>query len=178
MVVEGLPSMVGDALGSSMGGVESLTKISSATLSLSTWKLNSLKAMSKPLVTIKTAPARLEAGSMMVVAGVKSAMLGYAVLMMVDLAMSTSVSDGMVSMMADIVMPTLMVDAVSKSMLTLVSKSMVNGWMLMSNGDAESKAMADDEPSNFVGVMRLAMVGEGAGESIDPDPVVPTVDAN
>jgi hypothetical protein len=38
--------------------------------------------------------------------------------------------------------------------------------------------MADDEPSNLVGVVRLAMVGEGAGESIDPDPVVPTVGAN
>jgi hypothetical protein len=39
-------------------------------------------------------------------------------------------------------------------------------------------AIADDEPSNLVGVERLAMVGEGAGESIDPDPVVPTVGAN
>jgi hypothetical protein len=27
-------------------------------------------------------------------------------------------------------------------------------------------------------VERLAMVGEGTGESIDPDPVVPTVGAN
>jgi hypothetical protein len=26
--------------------------------------------------------------------------------------------------------------------------------------------------------VRLSMVGEGAGESIDPDPVVPTVGAN
>jgi hypothetical protein len=38
--------------------------------------------------------------------------------------------------------------------------------------------MADDEPSNLVRVMRLAIVGEGAGESVDPDPVVPTVGAN
>jgi hypothetical protein len=38
--------------------------------------------------------------------------------------------------------------------------------------------MVDDEPSNHVDVVRLAMVGEGAGESIDPDPVVPMVGAN
>jgi hypothetical protein len=38
--------------------------------------------------------------------------------------------------------------------------------------------MADDGPSNLVGAMRLAMFDEGAGESVDPDPVVPTVGAN
>jgi hypothetical protein len=43
---------------------------------------------------------------------------------------------------------------------------------------AESTAVADDEPSTLVGVERSAMVGEGAGESIDPDPVVPTVSFN
>jgi hypothetical protein len=55
---------------------------------------------------------------------------------------------------------------------------MVSGSMLMSNGDAESTAIADDEPSNLVGMERLPVVGEGAGESVDPDPVVPTVGAN
>jgi hypothetical protein len=39
-------------------------------------------------------------------------------------------------------------------------------------------AMADVEPSNLVDAVRLSMVGEGASESIDPDPVVPTVGAN
>jgi hypothetical protein len=38
--------------------------------------------------------------------------------------------------------------------------------------------MVDDKPSNLVGVERLAMVGEGAGESVDPDPIVPTVSTN
>jgi hypothetical protein len=38
--------------------------------------------------------------------------------------------------------------------------------------------MADDGPSNLVDAVRLSMVGEGAGESVDPDPVIPTVDAN
>jgi hypothetical protein len=64
---------------------------------------------------------------------------------------------------------------VSMSMLVLVLKLMVSESMSMSIGDAESTAIADDEPSNLVGVVRLAMVGEGAGESVDPHPVVPTV---
>jgi hypothetical protein len=38
--------------------------------------------------------------------------------------------------------------------------------------------MADDEPSNLIDAMRFAIVGEGASESVDPDPVVPTVGAN
>jgi hypothetical protein len=64
------------------------------------------------------------------------------------------------------------------SILTLVSRLMVSELVSMSNSDAESTTMADDEPSNLVDAVRLAMVGEGAGESVDPDPVVPTVDAN
>jgi hypothetical protein len=62
MVIEGLPSITGDVLGAATGGVESLTEISLATLSLSTWKLNSPKAMSKPPVTAETAPAVPEVG--------------------------------------------------------------------------------------------------------------------
>jgi hypothetical protein len=50
--------------------------------------------------------------------------------------------------------------------------------MLMPNDNAESTAIADDEPSNLFGVERLVMVGEGAGKSVDPDPIVPTVGAN
>jgi hypothetical protein len=38
--------------------------------------------------------------------------------------------------------------------------------------------MADGEPSNLVDAVRFVMVGEGAGESIDPDPVFPMVGAN
>jgi hypothetical protein len=39
-------------------------------------------------------------------------------------------------------------------------------------------AMDDDGPSDLVDVMRLAMFDLGAGESVDPDPVIPTVGAN
>jgi hypothetical protein len=38
--------------------------------------------------------------------------------------------------------------------------------------------IADAGPRNLVNVVRLSMIGEGAGESIDPDPVFPTVSAN
>jgi hypothetical protein len=38
--------------------------------------------------------------------------------------------------------------------------------------------MANVGPSNLVDAVRLSMVGEGAGESIDPDPIVPTDGAN
>jgi hypothetical protein len=87
--------------------------------------------------------------------------------MMVGEALSMSV-DAMVSMMVG--------DAV------LVSMSMVDDAMLRSMsmvvGDAESMAVAGDEPSILVDAGRSVMVGEGASESVDPDPVVPTVGAN
>jgi hypothetical protein len=92
VVIEGLPSIASDVLGSAAVGVESQTEISSVAPSLSTWKLNSPKAISKPPVLTETAPARLGAGSMVVAAGVRSVMLGDAVSMMVDLAMLTSFS--------------------------------------------------------------------------------------
>jgi hypothetical protein len=72
-------------------------------------------------------------------------------------------------MMVGTAMPTAVSMVVLMSILVLVS---------MSNDDAESIAVADVEPSNLVDVVRLAMVGEGAGESIDPDPIVPMVGAN
>jgi uncharacterized membrane protein len=134
--------------------------------------------MSKPPVTTETTPAGLEVVSMMVAAGVRSATLGDAVSMTVDLAMSTSVYDGTVSITAGAAMPTAVSMAVSMSILTLVSRLVVSGLVSMSNGDAESAAMADDEPSNLVDAVRLVVVDEGAGESVDPDPIVPTVGAN
>jgi hypothetical protein len=78
------------------------------------------------------------------------------------------------SMTVGTAMPTMVVDAVSTSMP--MSMSVVDE--AMSIGGAKSTAVADDEPSTLIGVERSAMVGEGAGESVDPDPVVPTVGAN
>jgi hypothetical protein len=54
-------------------------------------------------------------------------------------------------------------------------------------GDAESMAVAGDEPSILVNAGELVetvdagrsmVVGEGADESVDPDPIVPMVGAN
>jgi hypothetical protein len=112
---------------------------------------------------------------MMIAAGVRSAALGDVVSMTVDPVMLTSVSDGLVSMMAGTAMPMAVLMAESMSILPLVSKLMAESML---SGDAESTAMDDDGPSNLVDAVRLSMIGEGAGESIDPDPVVPTVDAN
>jgi hypothetical protein len=61
-----------------------------------------------------------------------------------------------------------------------VSMSMADEAMSMSMvvGDAESTVVAGGEPSILVDVARSTMVGEGASESVDPDPVIPTVGAN
>jgi hypothetical protein len=145
--------------------------------------LNSPKAISKPLDLAEIAPVKLETGSTVVVAresksraGVKSAMLGDVMSTTVDPVMSTMVAGDVVLMTAGTAMPTVVAGAVSTS--RPMSKSVVDEAMLMSVVGAESKAVADDEPSNLVGVVRSAMVGERAGESVDPDPVVPTIGAN
>jgi hypothetical protein len=157
-------------------------EISSAAPSLSTWKLNGPKAISKPHVLATIVPVTLEMGSMVVVAeelmvsiGVDSTMLGD--------AMSMTAVGEVVSMMVGAAMPTMVGDVVS----TLMSMSMADEAtsMLMASevmsmvvGNAELTVVADDEPSTLVNMDRSVMVGEGAGESVDPDPVVPTVGAN
>jgi hypothetical protein len=62
----------------------------------------------------------------------------------------------------------------------VVSMSMADDAMSMSMavGDVEMMAVAGDEPLILVDASRSVMVGEGAGESVDPDPIVPTVGAN
>jgi hypothetical protein len=91
-------------------------------------------------------------------------MVGEATLTTAGEVMSMSMDGGVVSM-------SMYGDAVSMSM----------------GGDAESTTVAGDEPSTLVGAVELVkavdagrsmVVGEGAGESVDPDPVVPTVSAN
>jgi hypothetical protein len=82
-------------------------------------------------------------------------MVGKAVLTLVDAMMSTMVGDAVSMSMAD--------NAMSMSMVV---------------GDAELTAVAGDELSILVDAGRSVMVGEGAGESVDPDPIVPIVSAN
>jgi hypothetical protein len=155
VVVEGVPPIVSGVLGSAMGGVNSLMKISSAALSSSTWKLNNSKAISKPLVLVEADPVGLEMESMVVITGVDSMMVGDAVSMSVDIVVSSMVGDAVLMLMVDY--------AMSMSMVV---------------GDAESTAVAGEESSILVDVKRSVMVGEGASESVDPDLVVPTVGAN
>jgi hypothetical protein len=185
VVDEGVPPTAGGVLGSAAVRVKSLMEISSVTLSSSTWKLNSPKAISKPPVLVKTIPVKIEMGSTVAVAResmasaeARSATLGDAVSVTANPVMSTMVASRVASMSVGTAMPTMVVDAVSMSMLVFMSMLVVSEAMLMSIGGAESTAIADDEPTTLVGVERSVMVGEGAGQSIDPDPIVPTVGAN
>jgi hypothetical protein len=136
------------------------------------WKLNNPKAISKPLVPAETAPVTLEMGSMVVVAEestantrVDSTVLGDAVSTMVGAAMLTMVGDVVSMSMVDEVMSMSMADEATSISIVV--------------GDAKTTAVVGDEPSTLVDVVnRPAMVGEGADESIDPDPIVPMVGAN
>jgi hypothetical protein len=157
-------------------------EISSAAPSLSTWKLNDPKAISKPPVLAMIIPVTLEMGSMVVVAEESMASIGVDSMMLGDAMLMTAIGE-VVSMMVGAAMPTMVGDVVS----TLMSMSMADEAtsilmagevMSMAVGDAESTVVADDEPSTLVNVDISAMVGEGAGKSVDPDPVVPTVSAN
>jgi hypothetical protein len=86
-----------------------------------------------------------------------------------------------VSMLVDAVVSMMVGDAVSTSMVNdAMSMSMADDAMSMSMavGDAESTAIAGDEPSILVDASRSVMVGVGVGESVDPNPIVATVGAN
>jgi hypothetical protein len=74
----------------------------------------------------------------------------------IELAASTSGSAGLALTMAGTAMPTM----VSMSILAVTS-SLVSAAVLLT-----------------VSMSILAVVGDGAGESVDLDPVVPTVGAN
>jgi hypothetical protein len=188
VAVKVVSPIAGGVLGSATGGVDSLMEITLLASSLSTWKLNNPKAMSKPPVLVEAVPITLEMGSMVVVAGewmantgVDSTMLGDAV-SMVGAAMPMMVDDEVVSTMVGAAMPTMAGGVVSMLMsMSMADKAtsmlMADEVMSMSMvvGDAELTAVADDEPSTLVDVDRSAMVGEGAGESVDLDPIVPTV---
>jgi hypothetical protein len=155
VAVGGVPPIASGVFGSATSGADSMMEISSAALSSSMWKLNNLRVMSKPPVLTKVDPIKHEIGSMTVVTGWLMANTG-ADSMMVGEAVSTLVGA---------VIPTMVGDVVSTS---------VGAVMPTMFGDAVSMSMVDD-----VALMSMSMVvGEGAGESVDLDPVVPTVGAN
>jgi hypothetical protein len=82
--------------------------------------------------------------------------MGKALLMMVSIMVS--MAEGALSMAVS------MADG-ALSMAMSMAVLMVDGALSM------AVSMAN-------GALSMAMVGEGAGESVDPDPVVPTVGAN
>jgi hypothetical protein len=173
MVVEGLPSIAGGVLVSAAGGAQSLMDISSIAPSLSTRKLNSPKAISKPPVLAEVGHVRPEMGPMTHVAARSmtspEAVVGSMPSMLtVDEApsMMVSMTDGVLSMMMSLAV-SMVDDALSMAV------SMADGALSM------AVSMADGALSMAVSMaVLMAMVGEGAGESVDPDPVVPTVGAN
>jgi hypothetical protein len=162
VVVEGVSPIVSGVLGFGTGGVDSLMEISSAAPSSSTWKLNHPKAISKPLVLAEADPVKLEMGSTVVVTRGSMANTGVDLMMVGDVA----------SMSVDTVVSMMVGDVVSMSMVDDVMS------MSMAVGDAESMSVVGDEPSILVDASSLVIVGEGASESVDPDPVVPMVGAH
>jgi hypothetical protein len=116
-------------------------------------------------------------------------MVGEAVSMsMVGEAVSTMVGESVsMSMVGEAVSMSMGGEAVSMMVGEAVSMSTVSEAVLMSMGDAESMAVAGDEPMTLgdadelmetVDAGKSIMVGEGASESIDLYPVIPTVGAN
>jgi hypothetical protein len=114
-------------------------------------------------------------------------MVGHAA----SLSMASDAVSMSISMAGDAVSMSMAGDMVSMSMSMTgdaVSMSMAGDVVSMSMTDnAESTAVAGDEPSTLVDVDELVeavdtgrsvMVGERASESVDPDPVVPTIGAN
>jgi hypothetical protein len=141
--------------------------------SLSRWKLNNPKAMSKPPVLVEAVPITLEMGSMVVVAGesmantgVNSTMLGDAVSTLVGAAMPTMVDDEVVSTMVGAAMPTMAGGVVSTLMSMLMADEVMS--MSMAVGDAESTAVADEEPSTLVAADRSAISDEPSTLVLSP----------
>jgi hypothetical protein len=165
MVVEGLPSTVGGVLVSAAGGAESLMEISSIAPLLSTRKLNSPKAMSKPLVLAETGPIEPGMGPMMVVAAR-------------SMSSPEAIVGSMPSMLTVGEAPSMMVskmdDALSMADGALsMAMSMADGALSMAVSTVVSMTVL-----MTIGALSMALVGEGADESVDPDPVIPTVGTN
>jgi hypothetical protein len=161
-----------------------MMEINSAAPSSSTWKLNNLKVISKPPILVEVDPVKHEMGSDGHHWGVDGdhwsgiKMVGKLSVPMVGEAMSTTAGE---------VMPMMVGDATLMSMSMVGDAVSMVGDAMSMVGDAESMAIAGGEPSTLVGADELVevvdagrsmVVGEGAGESVDLDPVVPTVGTN
>jgi hypothetical protein len=161
MVVEGLPSITGGVFVSTVGGAESLMEISSIAPPWSTRKLNSPKAMSKPLVLAEVGPVELGTGPMMAVAAR-------------SMTSPEAIVGSMPSMLTVGKAPSMMVSMMDDALSMAVS--MADGALSMAV--SMTIGVLSMAVSMMIGALSMAVVGEGAGKSVDPDPVVPTVSTN
>jgi hypothetical protein len=100
--------------------------------------------------------------------------------MMVDEAVLTIAGKVMPMVFGDaaLVSMSMVGDVMSMSMVgEVMSMSMVGEAMSMAS-EAIWTTVVGDEPAILVDAGRSVVVGEGAGESIDPDPIIPMVGAN
>jgi hypothetical protein len=144
---------VGDGAAELMAGlVDSTMESSLLMLALSMWKLNESMATSKPPALAKVNP---------ITHGKRLTTAEFGEPMMISDGDSTVVDGGM---------STLIGKAESTSIAG--GESMVTGdadeLMMIAGGDSMATGDADESMTT----------GEGAGESVDPDPVVPLVGAN
>jgi hypothetical protein len=166
-VVEGLPSTAGGVLASAAGGAESLMEISSMAPSLSMQKLNSPKAMSKPLVLVEAGPVELGTGPMLAIAvrsmssleaivGLMPSMLtvGEAPSMMVSMMVSMTDTTGSMT----VLMAVSMADG-ALSMAVLMAVSMADGALSMAVSTAVLVTVL-----MTIGALSMAVVGEGASD--------------
>jgi hypothetical protein len=101
---------------------------------------------------------------------------------MVDEAVLTTAGKVMPMVFGDAALVSMSMAGEVMSMLMVgeaMSMSMVGEAMSMSmTSEAIWTAVVGDEPLILVDAGRSVVVGEGAGESVDPYPTVPTVGAN
>jgi hypothetical protein len=177
---------------SAVGVAESIMETSLVTLASSMWKLNKPKATSKPPIFARVDPVEHEMGSTIVAVGVltttigaESIVVGEAASMMVGEAVSTIVGEAVSMMVGEAA--SMMVDEAVSTMVSEAASMMLGEAASTSMGDAELMTVADDEPMTLgnadesmetVDAGESMMVGDGAGESVDPDPVIPIDGAN
>jgi hypothetical protein len=161
MVVEGLSSTTSGVLALAMGGAKSLMEISSIAPSLSTRKLNNPKAMSKPPVLAKAGPVEPRTGPMMAVA--------------VGLMSSPEAIIGLMSSMLTVGEASSMMVSMTDDTLSMTYGVLSMAVLMMIGTLSMAVSMA---VSMMIATLSMAVVGEGAGESVDPDPVVPTFGTN
>jgi hypothetical protein len=125
-------------------------------------KLNSPKAMSKPPVLVEAGPVELGTGPMLAVA-VRSMPSPEAIVGLMPSMLMVGKAPSMMVSMTD----------ATGSMTVLMAVSMADGALSMAVSTVVLVTVL-----MTIGALSMAVVGEGAGESVDPDPVVPTVGAN